>query len=454
MSGALSWLREHEEFHVRVLCLLTDALLFLVALHVSTLAVMAYLDPDRFLLLQRDRLFCTGVFVAASLAVGAHRSLRLTDRFDAVYFMLVALGITGLAHVVLAGWVPKDARVISRRELLLSIVIAVPLLVAWRFFLAGFLARHFESFRRFYVVFGEAREGKRIAKTIRDDTRLNAEARYFGFRALKRRFATAEDRRPRFQEEAIIVMGQVPQEEFSEAVELCRQHCGRSFLYPNQHDAVFFQRHNLQAIAGIPVIEISTMYRLSSYPFAKRLVDVVVAAAVLLATCPLMLLTAAAIKITSPGPVFFLQKRLGKDGRLFDMVKFRSMLPEAEPNGNPTRAKPDDPRITPVGRIIRKYKVDEIPQLINVLRGDMSLVGPRPLWRTFFDADPNASVWEQRLVIRPGVTSLAHVLSTSHFTPSDLLRYDLIYIGSVSFLTDVRILLGTIRIVLSGKGGQ
>ena len=453
-SGNRTWVNAREQLEARMLCFLTDCLLFVVALHVSTLSVIGYVDPDTFLALQRDRLFCTALFVGASLAAGAHRSLRLTDRFDAVYYMLVALAITGLGHALFAGWAPPGVRAISRRELMASIIIAVPLLATWRFFAARFLATHFESFQRFYVVFGEERAGKRIAKTIRQDTAFGADARYFGYAALKRRFSSSSERPPRFQEEAIMVMGHAQQDEFSDAIELCKQHCARTFLYPNRHDAIFFQRHNLQAVAGIPVIEISNLYRLSSYPYVKRLLDILCAATVLIAASPIMVATAIAVKLTSRGPVFFLQERLGRDGRLFDIIKFRSMRPKAEPNGNPVRATQDDPRITPVGRTIRKYKIDEMPQLINVLRGDMSLVGPRPLWKTFFDEDPSALMWERRLAIRPGVTSLAHVLSSSHFAPSDLLRYDLVYIGSMSFLTDLRILLATIRIVLSGKGGQ
>jgi len=102
---------------------------------------------------------------------------------------------------------------------------------------------------------------------------------------------------------------------------------------------------------------------------------------------------------------------------------------------------------------LRKYRLDELPQFINVLKGDMSLIGPRPLWRDFFlQHGEESPLWERRLAVRPGLTSLSHVQGSSFSDPGDFLRYDLIYISSVSFMLDLKILVGTLRAVLSGKG--
>jgi len=160
-----------------------------------------------------------------------------------------------------------------------------------------------------------------------------------------------------------------------------------------------------------------------------------------------------AIKGTSRGPVVYSQERMGKGGRKFRLYKFRSMVVDAEAATGPVWAQDNDARVTRVGRFLRRHRIDELPQVVNVLRGDMSLVGPRPerpaLHAEFCGQLP---LFERRLAVRPGLTSLSHILGSYSSEPGDRLRYDLVYIGSMSFLADVRILLGTIRIVLGGKG--
>jgi lipopolysaccharide/colanic/teichoic acid biosynthesis glycosyltransferase len=139
------------------------------------------------------------------------------------------------------------------------------------------------------------------------------------------------------------------------------------------------------------------------------------------------------------------------------MYKFRSMLAgkELKDEAGHVLAREDDPRITPVGRIIRRHRIDEIPQLFNVLKGDMSLIGPRPAWREFYEINgQRIPLMEQRLAVRPGLTCLSHVLGSYSSEPEDRLTYDLLYLSTFSFITDLRILVGTIRIVLSGKGAR
>ncbi len=447
-----------EEHWVRCLCFSTDLLIFTFSLHAATLSVTAFLEPGDLPGLLRDRLLCIALFGGVCIAVGAYKSYRLTDRFDAIYFMLLALGVALVAQLLLALLVMRDSHVIARRELILGPAIAAPLLITWRFFAAGFLATHFQSLHRFYFVIGNPREAKRIATVINEDASSHARARNTTLAAVKRKYAHRDDRKqgdpPPTPEEAIITHTGKQHGKLTEAIEVCDACFQRTFLYPSQHDAIIFQHHNLHAVAGIPLIQVAGQQRASSYPYVKRAIDFMCATAGLLCALPVLIVTALAIKLTSPGPVLFLQERVGRGGRPFKISKFRSMVTNAKGDDAPVRAPCDDPRVTRVGRIIRKYKIDEIPQLLNVLRGDMSLVGPRPLWEDFFDKDPGATLWRKRLAVRPGVTSLAHVLSSSHFTPADVLRYDLMYIKNLSFLTDLRILFGTVRIVLSGKGGQ
>ncbi len=183
----------------------------------------------------------------------------------------------------------------------------------------------------------------------------------------------------------------------------------------------------------------------------KRVFDATAAAAALAALSPLLVAVAGLVAITSRGPVLYRQRRLGLGGRPFDILKFRTMVVEAEPNGQPVWATDEDPRCTAVGGVLRRYGVDELPQLWNVLRGDMSLVGPRPERPEF--ASEFARRWPgfgDRLAVRSGITGLAQVEGLRGDTHvGRRLEHDLRYIESWSFGRDLRILARTIPAILS-----
>ena len=190
----------------------------------------------------------------------------------------------------------------------------------------------------------------------------------------------------------------------------------------------------------------------------KRVLDVVAAAVLLALTAPLMLLAALALRLDSPGPVFYRQVRVGLRGKLFTLWKFRSMQTDAETSGDPRWTDQGDTRVTRVGRILRKSRIDELPQLWNVFVGDMSLVGPRPERAAFIqrllELNP---IYEQRLVVRPGLTGWAQIMApyASSFEESlEKLKYDLYYIKNLSFFLDLSILASTARIVLLGRGSR
>ncbi len=189
----------------------------------------------------------------------------------------------------------------------------------------------------------------------------------------------------------------------------------------------------------------------------KRALDLAAAAIGLFLAAPLMALVALAIRLDSPGPIFFRQERVGRNRRLFTLWKFRSMRQDAEAKGAQWAVE-RDPRITRVGRFIRRTRLDELPQLVNVLVGDMSLVGPRPEREMFVRqlCDLN-QFYEQRLVVRPGLTGWAQIKApyASSFEESlEKLKFDLYYIKHISLFLDVSILLSTARIVLLGRGAR
>jgi lipopolysaccharide/colanic/teichoic acid biosynthesis glycosyltransferase len=213
--------------------------------------------------------------------------------------------------------------------------------------------------------------------------------------------------------------------------------------------------------------------RRSAYDAMKRRLDVAGSLALLAVFAPLLLLTAIAVKLSSPGPVFFRQVRIGYMLRPFRMLKFRTMYAGADPGPHhefvswfikashqaPAPGKAglfklaNDPRVTPVGRILRRTSLDELPQLWNVLRGDMSLVGPRPALP--YELEQYES-WHRRraLEARPGVTGLWQVAGRSRTTFDEMVRLDLRYARTRSLWTDVKILLETPAAVISGKGAQ
>ncbi len=192
----------------------------------------------------------------------------------------------------------------------------------------------------------------------------------------------------------------------------------------------------------------------------KRLLDVAVSLAALVALSPIFLVTAIAIKLDSPGPVFFKQTRVGKWGRLFGVYKFRSMYIDAEKRkqelmkqneaDGPVFKIRHDPRITRVGRFIRKMSIDELPQLINVLQGDMSLVGPRPPLPK--EVAQYKYYQRKRLDAEAGITGLQQVSGRSDLNFEQWVSYDIEYIQKQSFWFDIKILLKTIPAVLLGKG--
>ena len=190
----------------------------------------------------------------------------------------------------------------------------------------------------------------------------------------------------------------------------------------------------------------------------KRLSDISTAGLGLIVMSPIMFLTAILIKLDSKGYVFFKQERVGMDGEGFALLKFRSMREDAELKSGPVWAKKDDDRITRVGRFIRKTRIDELPQLINVLKGDMSLVGPRPE-RPFFVAQLKEKIpfYSLRESVRPGVTGWAEICYPYGASVEDAfekLQYDLYYIKNRSFLLDLTIIFETLRVVLLGKGSR
>lgn len=194
-------------------------------------------------------------------------------------------------------------------------------------------------------------------------------------------------------------------------------------------------------------------------PFARRSLDIAGAALLLVILLPVLLVVALAIKVTTRGPVLYSQGRVGRDGQLFPFLKFRTMVPgadamRAEILGTPDDGMTDryrtDPRITPIGAVLRRWSLDELPQLVNVLRGEMSLVGPRPILPE--ELPLLESAHHRRHACRPGLTGLWQVSGRKETTWDERMELDLHYVERQSLSTDLRILTATIGVVVRGDG--
>ena len=198
----------------------------------------------------------------------------------------------------------------------------------------------------------------------------------------------------------------------------------------------------------------SIFFKVHLYDYVKRIGDVSLSVLLFLVLSPLMCSIAILIKIDSPGPVIFSQERLGKDGAPFLIYKFRSMKVDAEKDG-PKWATENDDRCTRIGKILRKARLDEIPQLLNILEGDMSFVGPRPEREFFYQKfETYIPGFRNRLAVKPGLTGLAQVNGGYDLRPEEKIVYDMKYIEEKSFRLDIECMLKTFILIFTHKGAR
>jgi len=260
-------------------------------------------------------------------------------------------------------------------------------------------------------------------------------------------------------EEVIIASAKFPAPKVLDIITECERFGVEFKLIPGILELIA-SRVDIDELAGVPLLTVSEIQLKGMNAAIKRSADVVLSSLGILAISPILLLFAILVKVTSPGPVFFRQERVGMDGQTFAMFKFRSMIKDAEKlfpqlaplsevEGNLFKIK-NDPRITPLGKFMRRWSVDELPQLFNVFLGDMSLVGPRPpLPREV----KNYTAWhKKRLRVRPGITGAWQVAGRSLLPFEDMVRLDVYYIENWSLWLDLKTLLQTIPVGIFGKG--
>ncbi len=255
--------------------------------------------------------------------------------------------------------------------------------------------------------------------------------------------------------EVIIALEKEDRDELVGIIATCEPKNVGLKIVPDLYEILSGQARTSQ-LYGVPLIDVMPQLMPEWEKKLKRLIDIIVSLVILIITLPVTIITALAIKIDSDGNIFFKQERCGINGKIFKIYKFRSMKKDAEKTTGPVWSQKDDPRITRVGKFIRRVRIDEIPQMINVLNGEMSIIGPRPE-RPYFVEKLSQQIpyYKRRLKVRPGITGWAQVKHKYDETIEDVkikLRYDLFYIENMSLRMDFKILFRTIFVVLLGKG--
>lgn len=365
---------------------------------------------------------------------------------------------------------------LSRGYFVCAFAIGIPLLVLGRFTMRRALhaARRRGLFQHRVLVAGDALHIDEISTILARESWLG----YQVVGALRAQGVTGSDETPRgfpyvgeaakaadvaieMRADALVIANGA----FVSSVELRRAQWAlesehvQVIVVPSVTD-VAAERVRVRPVAGLPLVHLEQPGGARASSWAKRAFDVAVGSLILIAFSPLMLITASIVRMSSKGPVLFRQVRVGRGGQDFAMLKFRSMVEDAETmlpqlastdRGNEMLFKiADDPRVTRTGRWMRRFSVDELPQLFNVIAGEMSLIGPRPALRSEvsrYDADVS-----RRLRVRPGITGLWQVSGRSDLSWEETVRLDLFYVDNWSMLRDFAILARTLRAVVGSRG--
>jgi exopolysaccharide biosynthesis polyprenyl glycosylphosphotransferase len=410
--------------------------------------------------------------VAAKLAGLYDRDCERTDHstFDdaATVFHLV----TSVAWLlVIVGWATEIAHP-DFLKLLLFWALAIALVVAGRASARAF-ARRTAAYRQNTLIVGAGRLGALLSRKIRNHPEYGldvvgfVDARSNGDEVGTLPLLGAPHELPALiathdVERVIVAFPEASSEETLAVVRALKGHDVQIDLVPRLHEVVF-PGATIHTLEGLPLLGLPRFGLSRSSALLKRTMDFAAAAVALVVLAPLFALVALLIKLDSPGPVFFRQLRMGRGGTTFLIFKFRSMAADADArkretmhlnmhsSGDARMFKiPEDPRTTRVGRLLRRYSLDELPQLINVLRGEMSLVGPRPL---ILEEDEHVSDWaRRRLDLRPGITGLWQVLGRSDIPFDEMTQLDYRYVMTWSLWTDFRLLFQTLPAVLRRRG--
>ncbi len=364
----------------------------------------------------------------------------LYDAIISIVFVVVLQGITTVAITYF-----KQGFSFPRSVLLIAPVIQFILLVLWKAFILKI--KKYITDRASLMVVGNPEDMDEILYKVNSsrDT-MNFQVKYVCV-------ATDIDdimSKIKSVSEVLICPG-VPDEYKMKIISYCITSKRVVYVVPQLFEISMLKARMVQ-FEDMPAFMIDGIGLTVEQKFFKRLFDIVLSVVGIIITTPIMLVTALLVKFTSPGPVLYAQERVTINSRLYNIYKFRTMRVDAEALTGPVISGGNDPRVTSLGRILRKYRIDELPQLFNVLMGDMSIVGPRSERPFFVDQfAKDIPGYNQRSAVKAGITGFAQILGNYDTSPEDKLRYDLIYIKNYSLLLDIKLIFQTLKVVFTGN---
>ncbi len=309
-------------------------------------------------------------------------------------------------------------------------------------YLYVYIYRHIYAPRKMIMIFGT---DAALSLKIKIDSRNDKYS--------IKKLMSAEESLERICEEVVkydaVIINDVPAQIRNDILKFCYKNALRVYLVPKITDVVLRGAKDV-SLFDTPIFLVKGTGLTLTQKAIKRLMDIVISVIAMIPAAPIMLGVALAIKLEDGGPVFFKQKRVTIGGREFDVIKFRSMIVDAEKYSGAALATENDPRITKVGKFIRATRLDEIPQILNIIRGDMSIVGPRPERKVFIEEFcKEMPEFEYRLKVKGGLTGYAQIYGKYNTGAYDKLRMDLLYIENYSILLDLKLILTTVRIMFS-----
>ncbi len=358
--------------------------------------------------------------------------------------ILLCMIVTNLCALILAMALSFCVQefIYFRRVVLLTVFIQCIFLVVWRYIIWK-IVRHNQDLRTVLLI-GTEEECTHVYNRLSKQPQLNMKLKYVCTNMENNAWESAAN-----EVDIIMICPEMRHRHKIRIINYCYDHCKQPLIIPNTFE-IFCSGAELDKIDDIPVFRLKSLRPSAETRIVKRTLDILVSVVGFICALPFMVVTAMAIKIGDPGPILYSQIRTGHGGEKFKVYKFRTMRVDAEKYSGPTLAQENDPRITNLGRFLRAVRFDELPQIWNVINGDMSIVGPRPE-RPFFveKFTKETPEYAYRHNVKPGITGLAQVYGKYNTTPFDKLVYDLMYIQHCSLLTDLMIIIQTVRVLFT-----
>lgn len=377
-------------------------------------------------------IFCTFSSLYGAFNIGIYRIHEI------IYSFSLAVLFTNMIMYLELSLIARD--LVDLPPILIGVIYQI-IIVAIGAYCGNMIYFRLYSARKMLVIFGDDKSGfELIKKMSRISERFHIEA------GLNIKSSDMKQIKRQIDKYEAVLICDIDKNFQKEIISYCYTNQKRTYLLPDITDIIINNSYGIQ-ISDTPLLLSRNRGLTAEQRFIKRLMDIIISAIGLIITSPIFLICAISIKLDDGGPVFFTQNRITRGGKIFNIYKFRSMIVDADKDGA-KKAVNDDDRITRIGKIIRMCRVDELPQLINVLKGDMSMVGPRPeRIENVYEYSSAYPEFELRHRVKAGLTGFAQLYGKYNTSPEDKLNMDLMYIERYSLLLDLKLLILTFKIL-------